>query len=151
MLYICITICLGTTNSQLRQLCSKISIPYSIVSGLHTSLLLVCKRHCLLPTGRLYLGCRRKCSRPSLLNLIRLSRSLPQFVMAKGNNVGKVTKRDNLVTLLLSHWLPHRRAAAPPQLHKSWRPRIDPLLGCGTSLTLCSRYGRSNNIVRAKG
>ena len=92
VIYLYHSLSLSITNSHLRHLCSKVAIHYNIVSELHASLLVVCKRYRLLPTGCLYLGWGRKCSGPSLLNVIRLSQSLPQFVMAKGNNVWKVTK-----------------------------------------------------------
>ena len=101
MLYICITVCLGTTNSHLRQLCSKISIPYSIVSGLHTSLLLVCKRHCLLPTGWVYLGCRRKCSADfHCLTWSDCHGVCHSSLWPKATTFEKLQKRNNLVTLL---------------------------------------------------
>ena len=49
MLYICITVCLGYNKLSFKALVQyKVAIPYSIVSELHTSfLLLVCKRHCI--------------------------------------------------------------------------------------------------------
>ena len=100
----------------------------------------------MLPSGRLYLVCERDSSDTTLLNVTRLSWSLPQFNVAKEQTFEKLQKRDNLVTLLLSHWQLRRHDAAT-QLHKSWRPRIDPLLGCGTSLSLRSRCGRSKNIT----
>ena len=103
VIYLYHSLSLSITNSHLRHLCSKVAIHYNIVSGLHASLLVVCKRYRLLPTGCLYLGWGRECSAPSLLNLIRLARSLPQFDVAKEQTFEKLQKRDNLVTLLLSH------------------------------------------------
>ena len=65
----------------------------------------------MLRPVRLYNVCERDSSDDTLLNVTRLSRSLPQFDVAKEQTFEKLQKRDNLVTLLLSHavWYATRR------------------------------------------